>query len=130
MTSLNNWPTQAVNKLEKEIKAVSGQKEKAMASAVLAALKDFCLQDAEFAQAVAQGGSFADCMRSVAKGVGSHVSDIEAYGKAVAFYFPGAKIRVQMTIDLVGDAAPIEAAPEVETELRSSAITLSLADFL
>lgn len=129
MIHLNNWPAEAVKKLEDGLKAVSGNKEKAMAGAVLAALTDFCRQDAEFAQAVCQGGSFAECMREVARNVGNAISDLEAYGRAVQFYFPGAKIRVQMSIDLIGDAAPIEPAPEVDTELRSSAITLSLLDF-
>lgn len=130
MIDMNNWPTEAVKKLKDGQKAVSGNKEKAMSGAVLAALKDFCLQDDEFAQAVAQGGSFADCMKAVAKGVGNAISDLEAYRKAVQFYFPGAKIRMQMTINLIGDAAPIEPAPHVESEARSSGIVLSLADFL
>lgn len=130
MIKLNNSATEAVKKLEAGQETVSGNKERAMSGAVLVALKDFCLQDDEFAQAVAQGGSFADCMKSVAKGVGSSISDIEAYGKAVQFYFPGAKIHFQMTIDLIGDAAPIEPAPHTETELRSSGLVLRLADFL
>ena len=77
----------------------------AMKTAVRDALKDFCRQDEEFAQAVAQGGSFADCMKAVAKNCGSSISDLEAYRRAVRFYFPGAEIRMQMTIDLIGEAA-------------------------
>lgn len=42
---------QALNKLAE---TVSGQKENAMAPSVREALTDFCRQDAEFAQAVAQ----------------------------------------------------------------------------
>ena len=76
-----------------------------MAAAVAEALKDFSRQDAEFAQAIVQGGSFADCMKAVAKGVGTAISDLDAYKKAVQFYFPGAKIRMQLFIDLIGDAA-------------------------
>ena len=45
------------------------RKASAMAPAVKEALLSFCEQDAEFAQAVAQGGSFKDCMDAVAKGV-------------------------------------------------------------
>ena len=52
-----------------------------------------------------QGGSFTDCMKAVAKNCGHGISDLEAYRRAVRFYFPGAEIRVQMTIDLIGDAA-------------------------
>lgn len=107
--------------------AVTGQKERAMATAVRAQLESFCEQDEEFTQAVAQGGSFQACMESVAKGVGSSISDIEAYQRAVAFYFPGAKIRVQMTIDLIGDAA----GPEPEKpETKPAGIVLDFAQFL
>jgi hypothetical protein len=105
MISLNNWATQAHEKLKAEAKAVSGQREKVMAGPVMEAIKGFCVQDEEFAQAVVQGGTFSDCMKAVAAGVGNAISDIDAYKKAVQFYFPGAEIKVQMSIDLIGDAA-------------------------
>lgn len=54
---MNEFLDQALNKLAE---TVSGQKENAMAPSVREALTDFCRQDAEFAQAVAQGGSFKD----------------------------------------------------------------------
>ena len=125
MNDMNNWAGQAHEKLAAEQKAVSGQREKIMAGAVLAAIKDFCAQDEEFAQAVVQGGSFADCMKAVAAGVGNAISDIDAYRKAVEFYFPGAKIQVQMTIDLIGDAA--KATPEEKQE--SGPVILDLMSF-
>lgn len=112
MITMENWATKATQKLEQGKGAVTGQKEKVMAEAVLAALKDFCLQDEEFAQAIAQGGSFDQCMKAVAKGVGNAISDLDAYKKAVQFYFPGAKIKMQMTIDLIGDAAKETPAPQ------------------
>ena len=100
-----------------------------MAGAVFAAMKDFCLQDEEFAQAVVQGGSFADCMKKVATGVGSSISDLEAYKKAVQFYFPGAEVKMQLTIDLIGKAAgPKEEAPAPVQESAPSLI-LNLADY-
>lgn len=111
MITLEKWATKAMEKLEKEKSKVSGTKETAMAAAVAAALIDFSQQDAEFAQAVVQGGSFADCMKAVAKGVGNSISDIDAYKKAVQFYFPGAKIKMQLSIDLIGDAAGTDKAP-------------------
>ena len=109
MITMENWATRAVEKLESQKASVSGQKETAMAGAVMAALKDFCLQEEEFAQAIVQGGTFADCMKAVAKGVGNSISDIDAYKKAVKFYFPGAKVKMQLTIDLIGDAAGTDA---------------------
>lgn len=125
MITMENWAAQAVNKLTSEQKAVSGARVQAMAPAVLEVLKSFCLQDQEFAQAVAQGGTFSACMRAVVAGVGSSISDLEAYEKAVRFYFPGAKIHMQMTIDLVGDAAHSEPSPEAPKE-NSDIIVLDL----
>lgn len=104
MIPMENWATQAHEKLKKERSAVSGSKERAMADAVLDAIKEFCRQEPEFAQAVVQSGSFADCMKKVAAGVGDSISDLEAYKKAVQFYFPGAVVNMQLTIDLIGAA--------------------------
>lgn len=130
MIQMNNWLSQATQKLTEEKKAVKGSKEQAMAGAVLAAIKDFCKQEQEFAQAVVQGGSFADCMKKVAAGVGNSISDLEAYKKAVQFYFPGAEVKMQLTIDLIGKAAgepeqkekPVAAAPK-------QSMVLDLLDF-
>ena len=132
MIPMNNWPTQAVKKLTDGKKDVKGQKAAAMAPAVYDTLKKFCQQEPEFAQAVVQGGSFAECMAAVAKGVGSAISDLEVYCKAVQFYFPGAKIHFQMDIDLVGDAAKPEppVLPDPEPAQKPTVLSLSLADFL
>lgn len=130
MIEIGSWAPQALQKLKKEQPAVTGQKEKAMASAVYAAIRDFCDQDEEFAQAVVQGGSFADCMKQVAARVGGSISDLDAYKKAVQFYFPGAEVRMQLTIDLIGNAAgedkpaPAQTVPE-----QKPSLTLNLLDF-
>lgn len=132
MISMENWATQAVAKLKEEKKNVKGKKETAMAGAVMAAIKDFCLQDEEFAQAVVQGGSFADCMKKVAEGVGMSISDLDAYKKAVQFYFPGAEVKMQLTIDLIGKAAgeenPAE-QPKPVAAPQPGPIILNLEDF-
>ena len=136
MKQLNTHLSAALVKLSADqVKAIKGSKEKAMAAPVAEALRSFCRQDAEFAQAVEQGGSLAECMTAVAKGVGSYISDIDAYKKAVAFFFPGAKIKMQMTIDLIGDAAlptPEEqAAPKLQVyKPEKSELVLNLEDFL
>lgn len=110
-----DYEMDAVLKLDAEAKKGSYDKyAQAMKGAVLKALKDFVKQDAEFAQAVVQGGTFEDCMKAVAKGCGSSISDLDAYRKAVQFYFPGAQIRMTMTIDLIGAAAGKSAAQEPE----------------
>ena len=131
MVNMKNWASQAIKKLTDEKKSVAGQKEKVMAGAVFTTIKDFCLQNEEFAQAVVQGGSFADCMKKVAAGVGQSISDLDAYKKAVQFYFPGAEVKMQLTIDLIGKAAgesKPEKRPAPVTE-RSSIISLNLEDF-
>ena len=126
MISMNNMATQAMEKLGQERAKVAGGKERAMADAVYGAIRDFCLQDEEFAQAVVQGGSFADCMKKVAAGVGQSISDLEAYKKAVQFYFPGAEVKMQLTIDLIGSAR--EETPKAAPEQKES-LTLNLLDF-
>lgn len=92
----------AVKKLDKQCGELGkcDRRIEVMKQAVHDALVEFCRQDGEFAQAVVQGGTFADCMAAVAKNVGSAISDIEAYRRAAQFYFPGADIRVKMTVNL------------------------------
>ena len=101
----------AIARLDKELKELkpADQKIKAMKQAVHDALVEFCAQDGEFAQAVVQGGTFTDCMAAVVKDVGTSISDLEAYRRAVQFYFPGADIKMQMSIDLCPQAVEPEA---------------------
>ena len=129
---MSEFRDQALEKLRKEAVAVSGSKERAMSEAVRATLENFAGQDEEFAQAIVQGGSFSDCMTAVAKGVGGHISDLEAYKKAVQFYFPGAEIRMQMTIDLIGDAAkdPEPYTPKHASNTQPENIVLEFTEFL
>lgn len=114
-----NWYQQAAERLKEEYKSVTGSKESVMKGAVRDTLLEFCRQNEEFAQAVAQGGTFKDCMAAVAKGVGGSISDLEAYRRAAAFYFEGAKVNVSLTIQL----EPAEPEPE------RRGIVLDLSDF-
>lgn len=130
---MSEFRDQALEKLRKEAAAVSGSKERAMSEAVRATLENFAGQEEEFAQAIVQGGSFSDCMTTVAKGVGGHISDLEAYKKAVQFYFPGAEIRMQMTIDLIGAAAakePEPYTPKHASNTKPENIVLDFTEFL
>lgn len=115
------WQDKAIEKTTAERKQVKGQKESAMANAVLDMVHEFCIQSPVFAKAVAEGGSFADCMAAVAKGVGGHISDIDAYKKAVKFYLPGADIVVRM--DIQTTAQPMKDEP-------AQSMSLSLDDLL
>lgn len=135
MISMNNWATQAVEKLDKGQKGIADRRAVIMAPVVAAQLKAFCQQDAEFAQAVVQGGTFADCMKKVASGVGNSISDLDAYKKAVQFYFPGAEVGMKLTLDLIGkaadgnDARPEEEATPLRIHKEYEMPSLNLADF-
>lgn len=116
----------AIKKLDTELEKLKGDRRvDVMKQAVHDALVDFCRQDGEFAQAVYQGGSFAACMEAVAKGVGTSISDLEAYRRAVQFYFPGADIRVQMSVNL---CASVE--PEPKREPKPKPVVLDLFDLM
>jgi len=120
----------AVKKLDDELKSIKGNSHIAvMKKPVHDALVLFCQQDEEFAQAVMQGGSFSDCMKAVAKNCGTAISDLEAYRRAVQFYFPTADIRFQMEISLGGEDAPVH-QQEKEAEKQSSPVILDLFDLL
>lgn len=112
----------AKEKLEAEAKnGKFGTKAAAMKTAVRDALVSFCEQDEEFAQAVVQGGPFEDCMKKVETGVGNCISDLDAFKKAVQFYFLGAEVRFRMEIDV---------CPNRVKQPEKQAILLDLSDFL
>lgn len=123
---MSEWYGKAKEKIERESK--EGKYDRcasAMKEEVKKALLSFVRQDEELAQAVVQGGSFSECMGHVATGCGSHISDLTAFEKAVQFYFPGARVRYRMEVDLIGDAAggetiPQSAAVTAEGELPQS----------
>lgn len=124
---MNEWYEQARSKLETEKDSGSYDRyANAMKGAVREALDGFCRQDAEFAQAVVQGGTFADCMKAVAKDCGSAISDLEAFRRAVKFYFPGADVKFHMTVNLCADVEAEAAAPAASTGPK----ILDLEDFL
>lgn len=121
---------EAVAKIEQGYKTAKADKYGNVVKKPLCdVLCDFCRQDAEFAQAVVQGGSFEDCLAAAVRGAQNHTPDIEIYSKAVQFFFPGAEIHLSMSIDLVGQAGqPAEnSAPAPQ---KSSGILLDLSSFL
>ena len=130
---MNEYRDQALKKIQAEFK--SGKYDKygqVMKVDVLRQLESFCTQDEEFAQAVVQGGTFEDCMKAVAKSCGQSLSDVEAYRRAVAFYFPGATVKMQLTIDLIGAAAEKkeEYTPKHAAEAKPESIVLDFTQFL
>ena len=119
----------AIARLDKELKELkpADQKIKAMKQAVHDALVEFCAQDGEFAQAVVQGGTFTDCMTAVVKDVGTSISDLEAYRRAVQFYFPGADIRAKMTVNL---CASVEQDAPGQVDKPADPVVLDLFELL
>lgn len=127
---MNEWYEQAKRKLETEKGSGSYDRyASAMKSAVCEALDGFCRQDAEFAQAVVQGGTFSECMKAVAKNCGSSISDLEAFRRAVRFYFPGADVRFQMSVNLCASVEADE-EPEQVSAPKTAFKILSLEGYL
>lgn len=116
---------EAKKKLDAGVTVRMDKYGEAMKKAVHDALLNFIAQDEEFAQAVVQGGSFEDAMKAVVKEIRNQsISDMEAYGAAVRFFFPGAEIKVKMTIDLIGEGAGKIGEPE-----DGNAVIIDLSDF-
>ena len=124
----------AITKLEQEIKSPGklSRIEAAMLEPVGRMLVSFCRQDQRFADAVFEKKeTLSDCMHAVAKGVTYSISDVDAYKKAVQFYFPAADVDFKCVIVLpaeksgvvtrgIGRAADADEEPEE--------ITVSLFD--
>lgn len=127
---------EAVRKIaEEKTRFKGGRKEQAVKDEVAEALTRFVRQDAEFAQAVVQAdGTLSDCCAAAMKGVGTCISDLKLYQKAVQFYFPGADIRCQMTIDLCAsvhvDAETNPVPVQMDKPPRKAGVLLDLTDFL
>lgn len=107
----------AIDRLQKEDIAVKWDRYgQVMHSDVLNALCCFCEQNVEFAQAVCQTDKTLEgCLKEVAKNVVQGISDLEAYKRAVQFYFAGATVSFKMIID-VGDGVLNEAVASAQQE--------------
>jgi hypothetical protein len=97
---------QAIEKIDRELSSAKGTNTsnfvKAVKDGVASALKEFARQNTTFAQAVVQSDrTVIDCCEDVVKGAQYSLSDIEAYRRAVKFYFPGATVKFSMSIELV-----------------------------
>jgi len=119
----------AIDKLKKELADIKDgdQKISVVKKPVADTLISFCKQDEEFAQAIVESEkTLGDCLKEVMKSVTTAISDIDTYRKAVQYYFPGAGIKMQMTIDLCASVR----GNDDEAEPTKSNIVLDLADFL
>lgn len=139
MITMSNPATRAVAKLERERKDIpvikdseigaklrgnsaADAKASLMADAALKVLTDFCHQSSTFAEAVLSGGTFGDCMKAAAKGLGNYAKGSEVCKKCVEFYVPGAKIHVQWRVELPEDTT--------QSEGNQSGLVLDLMDLL
>ncbi len=105
-----------------------GKYENVVKPYVLDEICFFAEQNSEFAQAIEQSDkSFADCLKASVAGVKEHhISDLDCYKRAVAFYFPGADIKCTMTLDL-GDNG---FSNETSTKADSGKLQLDLDSLL
>jgi len=124
--------TQALEKIGQEIKDFKGDKyAMVMKDRCSEALKNFCQQDEEFAQAVVQTDkTFSDCMAEVVKKVKGNngISDLDAFKEIVSFYFPGAGINFSMTIDLCASVKKNITVSQSTAPEKKTALNISLDD--
>lgn len=142
MTIMTKPATQAVAKLERERKDIPvikeseiGQKLRGngaadakaslMADAVLKVLSEFCSQSEVFAKAVIAGGTFKDCMKAAAQGLGNYAEGSEVCKKCVEFYLPGAQIHVQWRVEV-----PAEGTEKAAEQVKQDSFMLDLMDLL
>ncbi|MDE6777030.1 MAG: hypothetical protein K2J25_03735 [Oscillospiraceae bacterium] len=98
---------------------IKGNAQSFIAEKTAQILQQFCEQEQEFAQAVEQSGkTFQQCLDHVIKGIvkrGStgSLSDLDAYNRAVKFYFPCAEVHQRFELDLIGNAK--ESASEAKS---------------
>ena len=107
----------AIEKIEKECREYMGNKHgNAVARPVADTLKQFCESNADFAAAVlGEDKHFADCIAAVVRGVSFALADIEAYRRAVRYFFPDADIKFDMRIILPGDVKkPVETVENLQ----------------
>lgn len=135
ITQTENYRTVAADKLNEEYKTFKGDRyEVRLKDKVLNALLYFIEQDNEFAQAIVQGGSFADCMKAVKNKIkNDYISDNDTYREAARFYFPGSDILFTMTIKLnphkkITENAPADSEQKPSEVKKASALSLSLDD--
>lgn len=120
---------QAVKKITDGAKEVKGQKENAVKPAVCEALVSFCDQSEDFARAIVDTGKcMAECLAEIMKDVGSSVSDVEVYRRAVAFWMEGADVHAEIRVVLPDAESPDvrEDAPQATRRVK----ILSLEELL
>lgn len=130
---MNDYIKTAADRLTKELGEVAVNRYiDVVKKPVYDALVSFCSQSEEFAQAVAESDkTLNDCLKSVVAGVKSSLSDIEAYRRAAAFYFPGCEVDMKLSIRMSRyEDKPADDKPAEKSNREERAINLSLMDLL
>ncbi|MBQ8961642.1 MAG: hypothetical protein IJ071_10605 [Ruminococcus sp.] len=109
---------------------IKGKVQQVIAGPTAEALREFCRQEPEFEQAVADSSkTFQDCLDSLDEELSEvregAVSDLEVYSRAVKYYFATATVHFRMEIDLCGNTA----APTI-TKTDNKTLSVSLDDLL
>ena len=114
-----DWRAKAKAKLEDENKAFKGGREaQAVRDYILKTLIYFADQEPRFAEVVCNTKrTFSECCAAVVHNAGGMISDLDAYRRAVQFYFPNAEVEVVMNVKLTG-AAPTEAEMQKPAEIK------------
>lgn len=111
--------------------SIKDRYQKAIANETAEALILFCKREPEFEQAVEQSGkSFQECLDGVCKKIGSSISDLEVYTKAVKFYFSTATVHFNMTIDLSGGNGHTDPPITMTQSKPKSSLSVSLDELL
>lgn len=93
-------------------------------------LISFCKQDPRFADAVFEKKeTLSDCIKAVSKDVTYAISDVEAYRRAVQFYFPAADVDFKCVVVLPAEKkGVITRGIGIAQESENEEITVSLFD--
>lgn len=108
MGVFKNYTIEAIDKIEKELRELNeagkaSSKAKVVAKPTAETLIMFCGQENKFAQAIVQSDkTLSEACEYAVKDCGSSISDIAVYRRAAELYFPGAKVKMKMTIELCG----------------------------
>ncbi len=96
----------AADKLRREMKSKNiNDPATLIQEEVAKALDEFCRQEPKLAEAIINSQkTFADCCKEILKDTKAqqYISDIVAYGRAVAFYLDGASVTFKMSIKISG----------------------------
>lgn len=123
----------SVEKLRQELKNPEkglSRQAAALMKPICEMLISFCLQDTRFADAVFEKKeTLSDCVKAVAHGVTYMISDVDAYKKAVQFYFPAADVDFKCVIVLPAEkSGVVTRGIGLAADEESEEITLSLFD--